>query len=92
MATQLRVQIREETALEKGVFGEVDTADDVARLELSLLGNDEHHREVHTMTCSVSAKKLRGFRLSCILPKGVMGTSSSGTILVGSKRSKPKRS
>ena len=43
-------------------------------------------------TCSVSAKKLSGLRLSTILPTGVSGTSSSGTILVASSTSKLKLS
>jgi hypothetical protein len=38
-------------------------------------------------TCSVSAKKLSGFRLSTRRPTGVTGTSSSGMIFVGSSRS-----
>lgn len=42
-------------------------------------------------TCSVSAKKLSGLRSSTILPMGVTGTSSSGTILVASSTSKLKR-
>ena len=39
-------------------------------------------------TCSVSAKKLSGFRLRTMRPTGVTGTSSSGTILVASSTSK----
>src|SRR5690606_3795839 len=39
-------------------------------------------------TCSVSAKKLSGLRLSTSRPIGVTGTSSSGMILVASSRSK----
>ena len=39
-------------------------------------------------TCSVSAKKLSGFRSSVSRPTRSTGTSSSGTILVGSSRSK----
>lgn len=34
VAVQLCVQVGEEAALQEGVFGEVDSADDVARLEL----------------------------------------------------------
>ena len=43
-------------------------------------------------TCSVSAKKLSGLRLSTSLPTGMTGTSSSGTILVASSTSKVKSS
>ncbi len=39
-------------------------------------------------TCSVSAKKLSGLRSRTMRPTGVMGTSSSGTILVASRTSK----
>ncbi len=42
-------------------------------------------------TCSVSAKKFVGFRLSVILPIGCTSASSSGTILVGSSRSMPSK-
>ena len=38
---------------------------------------------VQKATCSVSAKKLSGLRLSTMRPTGITGTSSSGTILVG---------
>lgn len=34
VAIQLGVEIREQTALKKGVIGEIDTSNDVARLEL----------------------------------------------------------
>lgn len=34
VTVELGVEVGEETALEEGVIGEVDTADDVARLEL----------------------------------------------------------
>lgn len=34
VAVELGVEVGEETALKEGVVGEVDTADDVARLEL----------------------------------------------------------
>ena len=57
VAVQLSVEVREETALEEGVLGEVDAADDVARLEqrkLVFLASDNDLRR--TMTCSVSAK------------------------------------
>ena len=47
---------------------------------------------VQKATCSVSAKKLSGLRLSTSLPTGVIGTSSSGTILVASSTSKLNRS
>ena len=40
-------------------------------------------------TCSVSAKKLSGLRLSTSRPTTCTGTSSSGISLVGSSRSKP---
>ena len=43
---------------------------------------------VQNATCSVSAKKLSGLRLSTMRPIGVTGTSSSGTILVASSTSK----
>src|SRR6185369_11678638 len=43
-------------------------------------------------TCSVSAKKLSGFRFSTNRPTGTIGTSSSGTILVASSTSKVKLS
>ena len=43
-------------------------------------------------TCSVSAKKLSGFRSSTIRPTFKSGTSSSGMSLVGSNTSKSKRS
>ena len=42
-------------------------------------------------TCSVSAKKLVGLRLSVSVPIGCTGASSSGTILVGSSRSMPSK-
>jgi hypothetical protein len=45
---------------------------------------------VQKATCSVSAKKLSGLRLSTILPTTRSGTSSSGTSLVGSSTSKLK--
>jgi hypothetical protein len=57
VAVELSVEVGEETALEKRVLGEVDAADDVARLELRklvLLAGDNGTRR--TMTCSVSAK------------------------------------
>lgn len=37
VAVELRVEVREETALEKRVLGEVDAANDVAGLELQPL-------------------------------------------------------
>ncbi|MNI40795.1 hypothetical protein D3C73_950310 [compost metagenome] len=43
---------------------------------------------VQKATCSVSAKKLSGLRSSTMRPIGVMGTNSSGTILVASSTSK----
>ncbi|MNV51327.1 hypothetical protein D3C71_1433720 [compost metagenome] len=43
-------------------------------------------------TCSVSAKKLSGQRLSTMRPTGCRGTSSSGMSLVGSRWSNGKRS
>ena len=46
---------------------------------------------VQNATCSVSAKKLSGLRFSTMRPTGVTGTSSSGTILVGSSTSKRER-
>ena len=42
---------------------------------------------VQNATCSVSAKKLSGLRLSTSRPTGVSGTTSSGTILVASRMS-----
>lgn len=59
VAVELGVQVGEETALEERVFCEIDTADDVTRLELGrLVLGDAQIRgiECHTMTCSVSAK------------------------------------
>ena len=47
---------------------------------------------VQNATCSVSAKKLSGLRSSTMRPTVRSGTSSSGTILVGSSTSKPKPS
>ena len=43
---------------------------------------------VQNATCSVSAKKLSGLRLSTMRPIGVSGTSSSGMSLVASSTSK----
>ena len=34
MSAQLGVQVRVDASLQKGVFGEIDSADDVSRLEL----------------------------------------------------------
>ena len=42
-------------------------------------------------TCSVSAKKFVGVRLSTSRPTGCTGASSSGTIFVGSSRSMPAK-
>jgi hypothetical protein len=59
MSVQLGVQVGVDAPLEKRIFGEVDSADNVARLEL------EHISQLYaafstplklTMTCSVSAK------------------------------------
>ena len=47
---------------------------------------------VQKATCSVSAKKLSGLRLSTMRPTGVTGTSSSGISLVASSTSKLKAS
>lgn len=58
VAIELGVEVGEETALEEGVFGEVDAADDVAWLELRGVRDRFEYGgggEV-TMTCSVSAK------------------------------------
>lgn len=41
VTVKLRVEVGEETALEEGVFSEVNTADDVARLELA----SQHKRQ-----------------------------------------------
>lgn len=38
VSVQLGVEVGEESALQEGVFGEVDAADDVAGLELDFLG------------------------------------------------------
>jgi hypothetical protein len=57
VTVELGVQIGEETALEEGILGEINAADDMTRLELNklvLLVGDDRLR--HTMTCSVSAK------------------------------------
>ncbi|MNV64911.1 hypothetical protein D3C71_1575760 [compost metagenome] len=43
---------------------------------------------VQNATCSVSAKKLSGLRLSTMRPMGRTGTSSSGISLVASRMSK----
>jgi hypothetical protein len=39
VSVELSVQVGEQTALEEGILGEVDTSDNVARLELGLLAD-----------------------------------------------------
>jgi hypothetical protein len=41
---ELSVQVGEETTLEEGILGKVDTSDNVARLELGLLADVEEYR------------------------------------------------
>ena len=65
---ELGVDVRELPRLEQRVIGEVDA---------------RHHVAVWKATCSVSAKKLSGLRLSIILPDRPHRTSSSGMSLVG---------
>lgn len=62
VAVELGVEVGEETALEEGVVGEVDAADDVAGLELScqyfwtVVMRVRGEEGELTMACSVSAK------------------------------------
>jgi hypothetical protein len=69
----LRVDVRVDAAGEQRVVREVEAGTTCA---------------VQNATCSVSAKKLSGLRLSTMRPTGRSGTSSSGTIFVASRMSK----
>jgi hypothetical protein len=57
VAIQLCIEVGKEAALEERILGEVDTTDDMTRLELFLLGRDDLNIQGRlTITCSVSAK------------------------------------
>jgi len=72
-AQHLGIEIGEQPPLEQRIVAEVDARTICPGLKA---------------TCSVSAKKLSGLRLSTIRPMGSTGTCSSGMSLVGSSRSK----
>lgn len=58
MTVELGIEVGEDATLEQRVFGEVDTANNMTRLELPRVRIDfgACASEDHTMICSVSAK------------------------------------